>query len=144
MRFDELVDQTAATLTALGLETQLLAAPDGKERLRSRMAGQLLRAFFTDAVKYGVARPPIARHIPDQPATGRLQRYMAKTFDYSPNLWHEHFPLGDAARVVLEHMDGTRTWEELQELHPDPILATLGHLRQAGFILEPDEAAPFV
>ncbi|MCC6620601.1 MAG: class I SAM-dependent methyltransferase [Deltaproteobacteria bacterium] len=142
--FDELVAETRDHLARLGLEASMLAAPDADERLRARLAGQLLRVFFADAVKFGVARAPIARHIPDRPATGRFQRHMARTFDYSPNLWHEHFPIGEAARAVLQHMDGTRTWEELQALHPEPILETLGHLRQAGFILEPDEAAPYV
>ncbi|MFO0744374.1 MAG: methyltransferase regulatory domain-containing protein [Myxococcota bacterium] len=142
--FEEIVTETMSTLAGLGLETMLLAQPDARERIRTRLAGQLLRAFFADAIKYGLARPPIARHIPERPATGRLQRYMAARFDHSPNLWHEHFPLGASSRAILVEMDGTKTLEELQALHPDPILETLGNLRQAGFILEPDEAAPFL
>jgi len=142
--FDEVAAETRVGLERLGLERELLAAPDADVRLRARLAGQMLRFFFADAVKFGVARAPIARHIPERPATGRLQRYMALHFDYAPNLWHEHFPLGAAARAVLTHLDGTRTWEELQALHDDPIGETLGHLRQAGFLLEPAEAAPYV
>jgi len=138
--FDEIVDATAQGLERLGLEPTLVAGPDGRERLRARLAGQLLRAFFADAVKYGLGRAPIARELPERPATGRFQRYMAGRFEHSPNLWHEHFPLSPSARAVLQGMDGTRTWDELQELHPEPIAETLGHLRQAGFVLEPSEA----
>lgn len=142
--FDEVVDEAMTALADLKLEGALLAQPDARERVRGRLAGQILRAFFADAIKYGLARAPIARHIPERPATGRFQRYMASRFDYSPNLWHEHFPLNQATRTVLQAMDGTRTVEELQELVPDPILETLGNLRLAGFILEPAEAAPYV
>lgn len=139
--FEELVMQTLRGLSELGLEPGLVSSPDAPERIRGRLAGQLLRTFFADAVKYGVARPPIAMHIPERPATGRFQRYMAKHFDYSPNLWHEHFPLGEASRAVMQGMDGTRTLEQLQELHPAPILETVGNLRHAGFILHEDDAA---
>jgi len=142
--FDEVVDQTIALLHELGLESALLAEPDARALIRARLAGQLLRSFFADAVKYGVARAPIALTVPERPATGRFQRYMARTGDYSPNLWHEHFPLSEAMRPVLAAMDGTRTVAELQALTPAPIDEQLEQLRRAGFILEPSEAHAYV
>lgn len=142
--FDEVTDRTIALLHELGLEAALLAQPDAREHIRARLAGQLLRTFFADAVKYGVARPPIARELPERPATGKLQRYMAQTFDYSPNLWHEHVPIGEPSRRLLAAMDGTRTIDELQEFTSEPVRETLHALLKLGFVLEPSAAAQYL
>jgi SAM-dependent methyltransferase len=140
--FDELAIDVAAELERRGLEAELTSNP---EILRARLAGQLLRAFFAEAVRFSLGSPPVARVVPERPATGRYQRLLASRNNPSlVNLGHECFEITPAARALLPVMDGTRTIDELRSFWPDGLEERLAELRQTGFILDPDLAAPFL
>lgn len=140
--FDELVEAVAAELTQRGLEPELLANP---ELLRGRLAGQLLRAFFAEAVRFSLRTPPVAKTVPERPATGRYQRLLASQNNQSlVNLGHECFEITPASRALLPVMDGTRTVEDLRVFWDDNLEERLEELRQTGFILDPALAEPYL
>jgi hypothetical protein len=143
--FDELAAEVGTELASRNLEPALVADP---ALLRARLAGQLLRAFFAEAVRFSTRTPPIARTVPPYPATGRYQRHLASIGNPAlVNLGHEAFDATAHARTLLPLMDGTRSLTELHaatSLERDEFLEQLELLRHTGFILDPDLAAPFV
>ncbi len=143
LHFDELARDVMTGLRARGLDGSMTDAPDADARVRARLAGQLLRAFFADAVKFGVRRPPIARVLPERPTTGRWQRQQAVAGELATNLGHEPFPLSPAQRKVLAALDGHHECAALQGFIDAPIEEVLAGLLQFGFVLEPDEAAAY-
>lgn len=140
--FDELAVEVAQELEKRGLEPELTA---NLELLRGRLAGQLLRAFFAEAVRFALRTPPVARVVPERPATGRYQRLLATQNNPSlVNLGHECFEITPAARALLPLMDGTRTIDELRAIWPEGLDERLAELRHTGFILDPELAGPFL
>jgi len=144
VHFDRLFAEVTASLAEHDLETEALATDEGREGLRGRLAGQLLRAFFADAVRFSLRAPPVAEDVPERPASGRYQRWLAtQPRDGVVNLCHEVFVQTPASRAILPLLDGTRTAAELAPHCPEPIDETLANLRLTGFIVDPARAAPF-
>lgn len=141
--FDRLFDEVATSLAEHGLEAEALATEEGRLGLRGRLAGQLLRAFFADAVRFTLRPPPVAETVPERPATGRYQRWLAtQPRDGVVNFCHEVFVQTPASRAIMPLLDGTRTQDELAAHCPEPIGETLENLRLTGFILDPSRGLP--
>ncbi len=134
--FDQLADEVAQDL-----DTHGVLAVD-RATLRERLSAQLLRAFFANAVRFTTRCPPLARTIPERPATGAYQRFMARVGRPGiTSLSHEVFEATPMMYALLPHMDGTRDHVELQALFPEPIAASLVSLQRKGFILAPTAGA---
>ncbi len=140
--FDELAREVSDELSKRGLEPELTS---NHELLRGRLAGQLLRAFFAEAVRFALRTPPISRVVTERPATGRYQRLLASQKNPAlVNLAHEVFDNTPAAQALLPLMDGTRTLDELRPHWTDNFDERMDDLRQTGFILDPELAAPYI
>jgi len=127
--FDQLADEVAHDI-----ERHDILAID-RATLRDRLSAQLLRAFFANAVRFSLSCPPIAQSLPERPATGIYQRFMAR--ERRPGittLTHEVFESSPMMFALLPQMDGTRTHAELQACFPEPIEASLAELLRRGYI----------
>jgi len=133
--FRELVERLVSELDARGLGDGRTGTEAERAATRKDLHRALVRLFFGELVGFSVSPPPLATAVPERPRTGALQRWQARQGDAVTNLWHEHLPLGPAARAVLPHLDGTRDRAALAALHPDPIDETLDALLRAGLLL---------
>lgn len=114
----------------------------GGEALVERLATQLLRAFFANAVRLSLRPTPVASSVPERPTTGRYQRHQAALGRGSiTNLIHETYEATPAMRALLPLMDGTRTIDDLRSAWDEPIEGPLMLLVRTGFVLDPASAA---
>jgi len=127
--FDQLAQEVAADLDSHGI------ASVDRATLRDRLAAQLLRAFFANAVRFTTRCPAIARTLPERPETGAYQRYMAR--ERRPgltSLTHEVFEASPMMNALVPLLDGTRDPAALQASSPEPIGESLAELLRKGFI----------
>lgn len=130
--FDQLADEVAQDLDSHGIDSV------DRATLRERLSAQLLRAFFANAVRFSTRCPPVAQSLPERPATGAYQRFMAR--EKRPGittLTHEVFEATPLMHALLPHLDGTRSLADLEALCPEPLAASLAELKRKGFVLAP-------
>jgi len=133
--FDTLWHALRAELDARGLGERRTDSPEALAELERTLCRSLVRLFFGELVSFSLAPPAVASAPGPAPRTGALQRWQAARGDSATNLWHEHLPLGPAARAVLTHLDGTYDDLILAALHPEPLDETLAALAEAGFLI---------
>jgi SAM-dependent methyltransferase len=134
--FETLVEEVAADLAEHGFSEG--RAPD----FRGRLAGQLIRCYFANVVRFSLRCPPVAPAMPERPATGRYQRHMAENGrPFVINLAHEVIDVTPEMRAVLASLDGTRTPSELEAALSAPVRELLEQLLRMGFVLAPEAAA---
>ncbi|PKN54940.1 MAG: hypothetical protein CVU56_23845 [Deltaproteobacteria bacterium HGW-Deltaproteobacteria-14] len=136
LSFQALFDAVIGELDVLGLGAGRTETPEQRQAVRKELSRGLLRLFFGELVSFCVDPPPLALAVAERPRTGAFQRWQARHGDAVTNLWHEHIPLGDAARAVLARLDGSLDHAALAALHPDPIDETLDALLRGGLLLE--------
>jgi methyltransferase-like protein len=110
--FDELV---RAVSEALGVGADEVGRSLGKSLLRLYVSSRL--------VELHAAAPAFTLVVGDRPVASPLARLQARETTEVTNLRHEPVRLGDAERLVLAHVDGTRSRAEIAALLNDPSAA---------------------
>lgn len=81
-----------------------------------RVAEPLIRCFETGQVELSVLPSSFATGVSEKPCATAYARYQAETGNHATTRRHTTFELSDLQRLVLQHLDGTRTAEDLTDI----------------------------
>ena len=101
-------DLVAAVSAALGGEPDAVGRSLGVSLLRVYLSSRLVELHTTP--------PAFTAEVTDQPVASPLARLQATESDAVTNLRHESVRLGDAERVLLTQLDGTRSRDDVLAL----------------------------